>query len=169
MIVYYTKVVDNTSLAARGQRRFPSVSGWKSLSDTYLRIECCRSDGERLDGYYSTVETDSWYNPAISRTTDLVTAQSTDRFDLESIALYELGNGIELDDLNMLWYGDPRRSDLKQAMKLYDVPQREIRPGDRMGVHRLYRQPLAVIRVEIAKAMESGQFTLTVMEYGMAS
>jgi len=91
-----------------------------------------------VNGYYSLMETDSWYNRDFAWTTDLATAQSTGRIDLQSVALHELGHGIGMGDLYTLPDDDPRQSDLQQVMNLYDSPQRELGNGDRTGVQSLY-------------------------------
>ena len=139
VIVDYTKVVDNP-FPPQGQEVADgySVSGWKSLGGSYLGMQRWWSNGQLVDGYRSIVETDSWYNRDFAWTTDLATAQSTGRIDLQSIALHELGHGIGMGDLYTLPEGDPRKSDLQQVMNLYDGPQRELGNGDRTGVQSLY-------------------------------
>lgn len=142
VIVDYTKVVDNP-FPPQGQEVADgySVSGWKSLGGSYLGIERWWSNGQLVDGYRSIVETDSWYNRDFAWTTDLATAQSTGRIDLQSVALHELGHGIGMGDLYTLPDGDPRRSDLQQVMNLYDGPQRDLGNGDRTGAQSLYGMP----------------------------
>ncbi len=139
VIVDYTKVVDNP-FPPQGQEVADgySVSGWKSLGGSYLGMQRWWSNGQLVDGYRSIVETDSWYNRDFAWTTDLATAQSTGRIDLQSVALHELGHGIGMGDLYTLPEGDPRQSDLQQVMNLYDGPQRELGNGDRTGVQSLY-------------------------------
>ena len=139
VIVDYTKVVDNP-FPPQGQEVADgySVSGWKSLGDSYLGMQRWWSNGQLVDGYRSIVETDSWYNRDFAWTTDLATAQSTGRIDLQSIALHELGHGIGMGDLYTLPDNDPRKSDLQQVMNLYDGPQRELGNGDRTGAQSLY-------------------------------
>ena len=142
VIVDYTKVVDNP-FPPQGQEVADgySVSGWKSLGGSYLGMQRWWSNGQLVDGYRSIVETDSWYNRDFAWTTDLATAQSTGRIDLQSVALHELGHGIGMGDLYTLPDGDPRQSDLQQVMNLYDGPQRELGNGDRTGVQSLYGMP----------------------------
>jgi hypothetical protein len=144
VIVDYTKVVDNP-FPLQGQEVADgySVSGWKSLGDSYLGMQRWWSNGQLLNGYRSIVETDSWYNRDFAWTTNFATAQSTGRIDLQSVALHELGHGIGMGDLYTLPDGDPRQSDLQQVMNLYDGPQRELGNGDRTGVKRLYYQPFS--------------------------
>ena len=139
VIVDYTKVVDNP-FPPQGQEVADgySVSGWKSLGGSYLGMQRWWSNGQLVDGYRSIVETDSWYNRDFAWTTDLATAQSTGRIDLQSIALHELGHGIGMGDLYTLPDNDPRKSDLQQVMNLYDGPQRELGNGDRTGAQSLY-------------------------------
>ena len=142
VIVDYTKVVDNP-FPPQGQEVADgySVSGWKGLGGSYLGMQRWWSNGQLVDGYRSIVETDSWYNRDFAWTTDLATAQSTGRIDLQSVALHELGHGIGMGDLYTLPDNDPRQSDLQQVMNLYDGPQRELGNGDRTGVKRLYEDP----------------------------
>ncbi len=139
VIVDYTKVVDNP-FPPRGQEVMDgySVCGWKSLGANYLGLNRWWADGQIVDGYNSILETDVWFNSDFLWTTDLATARSTGRIDLESVALHELGHGIGLDDLYLLPDGDPRKNDLQQVMNLYYAPQRELGNGDRAGVQKLY-------------------------------
>ena len=102
------------------------------------------------------METDSWYNRDFAWTTDLATAQSTGRIDLQSVALHELGHGIGMGDLYTLPEGDPRQSDLQQVMNLYDGPQRELGNGDRAGAQILYNEPMNTNK--IALQTNNGQY-----------
>ncbi|MEL6049011.1 hypothetical protein [Methanothrix soehngenii] len=157
VIVDYTKVVDNP-FPLQGQEVADgySVSGWKSLGDSYLGMQRWWSNGQLLNGYRSIVETDSWYNRDFAWTTDLATAQSTGRIDLQSVALHELGHGIGMGDLYTLPEGDPRQSDLQQVMNLYDGPQRELGNGDRAGAQILYNEPMNTNK--IALQTNNGQY-----------
>ena len=157
VIVDYTKVVDNP-FPPQGQEVADgySVSGWKSLGDSYLGMQRWWSNGQLLNGYRSIVETDSWYNRDFAWTTDLATAQSTGRIDLQSVALHELGHGIGMGDLYTLPEGDPRQSDLQQVMNLYDGPQRELGNGDRAGAQILYNEPMNTNK--IALQTNNGQY-----------
>ncbi|MGB4698270.1 MAG: hypothetical protein WBH08_10565 [Methanothrix sp.] len=157
VIVDYTKVVDNP-FPPQGQEVADgySVSGWKSLGDSYLGMQRWWSNGQLVNGYYSLMETDSWYNRDFGWTTDLATAQSTGRIDLQSVALHELGHGIGMGDLYTLPDGDPRQSDLQQVMNLYDGPQRELGNGDRTGVQILYNEPMNTNK--IALQANNGQY-----------
>ncbi|MEI2762171.1 hypothetical protein [Methanothrix soehngenii] len=157
VIVDYTKVVDNP-FPPQGQEVADgySVSGWKSLGGSYLGMQRWWSNGQLVNGYYSLMETDSWYNRDFAWTTDLATAQSTGRIDLQSVALHELGHGIGMGDLYTLPDGDPRQSDLQQVMNLYDGPQRELGNGDRTGAQILYNEPMNTNR--IALQANNGQY-----------
>jgi len=158
VIVDYTKVVDNPFPPHQGQGVADgySVSGWKSLGGSYLGMQRWWSNGQLVDGYRSIVETDSWYNRDFAWTTDLATAQSTGRIDLQSVALHELGHGIGMGDLCTLPDNDPRQSDLKQVMNLYDGPQRELGNGDRTGAQILYNEPINTNK--IALQANNGQY-----------
>ena len=157
VIVDYTKVVDNP-FPLQGQEVADgySVSGWKSLGDSYLGMQRWWSNGQLVNGYRSIVETDSWYNRDFAWTTNLATAQSTGRIDLQSVALHELGHGIGMGDLYTLPEGDPRQSDLQQVMNLYDGPQRELGNGDRAGAQILYNEPMNTNK--IALQTNNGQY-----------
>jgi len=157
VIVDYTKVVDNP-FPPQGQEVADgySVSGWKGLGGSYLGMQRWWSNGQLVDGYRSIVETDSWYNRDFAWTTDLATAQSTGRIDLQSVALHELGHGIGMGDLYTLPEGDPRKSDLQQVMNLYDGPQRELGNGDRTGAQILYNEPINANK--IALKANNGQY-----------
>ncbi len=157
VIVDYTKVVDNP-FPPQGQEVADgySVSGWKSLGDSYLGMQRWWSNGQFVNGYRSIVETDSWYNRDFAWTTTLATAQSTGRIDLQSVALHELGHGIGMGDLYTLPEGDPRQSDLQQVMNLYDGPQRELGNGDRAGAQILYNEPMNTNK--LALQANNGQY-----------
>ncbi len=102
VIVDSTKVVDNP-FPGQGQQVSDgySVNGWKDLGNDYLGLNRWWSNGQKVGGYYSITESDTWYNlnPEYQWTTDLATAQSTYKIDLQSIAVHELGHGIGMGDL----------------------------------------------------------------------
>ncbi|MBN1235954.1 MAG: hypothetical protein JW999_07890, partial [Methanotrichaceae archaeon] len=84
VIVDYNKVVDNPFPAA-GQEKSDGycVSGWKHFGNSYLGLNRWWSNGQKVDGYYSITESDIWYNTDYQWTTDLATAQSTGKIDLQ--------------------------------------------------------------------------------------
>ena len=145
VIIDSTKVVDNP-FPSPGQEVSDgySVNGWKNLGNGYLGLNRWWSNGQKVDGYYSITEADTWYNIYYPWTTDLATAQSTNKIDLQSVATHELGHGIGMGDIYSTTYGgtlppsDPRTQDFQQVMNLYDGPQRSLGNGDKTGVQQLY-------------------------------
>ena len=97
-----------------------------------------------VDGYYSISESDIWYSRDFQWTTDLATAQSTGKIDLQSVAVHELGHTIGMDDIYSTNLGghlpptDPRTQDWAQVMNAYDAPQRTLGNGDKTGAQMLY-------------------------------
>ena len=140
VIIDYTKVVDNPFPAA-GQEISDgySVTGWKNLGNNYLGLNRWWSDGQIVDGYYSISESDIWFSRDFQWTTDLATAQSTGKIDLQSVAVHELGHTIGMDDIYSTDLGghlppsDPRTQDWAQVMNAYDAPQRTLGNGDKTG------------------------------------
>jgi len=114
-----------------------SVSGWASLGSSYLGM--CRwwSNGKVTNGYYSIIEADIWFNKDKKWTTTLSSAKGT-TYDLQSVALHELGHTIGLGDLYTLKSSDARKSDFAQVMNAYDGPQRTLGNGDTAGAKKLY-------------------------------
>ena len=164
VIIDYSKVVDNPFPAA-GQEKSDgySVNGWKNFGNGYLGLTRFWSDGQMVNGYYSLTESDTWYNRDYQWTTDLATAQSTGRVDLQSVAVHELGHSIGMDDIYSTSLGghlppsDPRTQDYAQVMNCYDAPQRTLGDGDRTGAQALYGTLLPVSRT-IAFRVYNGQF-----------
>lgn len=122
--VDYSKVVDNPFPdKAKGERPVTdgyNVHGWANFGGNYLGM--CRwwSDGQVKDGYQSILEADIWYASDKAWTTDLSRATGN-TFDLQSVAVHELGHTIGLGDLYTLPSGDARKSDWNQVMNSYDV------------------------------------------------
>ncbi len=128
VIIDYTKVVDNP-FPASGQEISDgySVTGWKNLGNNYLGLNRWWSNGQMVDGYYSISESDIWFSRDFQWTTDLATAQSTGKIDLQSVAVHELGHAIGMDDIYSTSLGgslppsDPRTQDWAQVMNAYDA------------------------------------------------
>ena len=116
-----------------------------------------------VDGYYSISESDIWFSRDYQWTTDLATAQSTGKIDLQSVAVHELGHTIGLDDLYSTNLGghlppsDPRTQDWAQVMNAYDAPQRTLGNGDKTGAQLLYGTTLPISR-NIALRAYNGQY-----------
>ncbi|HPT38335.1 MAG TPA: matrixin family metalloprotease [Methanothrix sp.] len=137
------KVVDNP-FSTKPKRDGYSVHGWKKFGNSFLGLNRWWSNGVKVNGYYSITESDVWYNLDCRWTTNLNTARTTNKIDLQSVALHELGHTVGLDDIYSTKYGgslspsDPRTKDLEQAMNLYNGPQRTLGNGDKTGVKKLY-------------------------------
>jgi hypothetical protein len=137
------KVVDNP-FTRTPQKDGYSVHGWKKFGNSFIGLTRWWSNGIKVDGYYSITESDVWYNLDYQWTTSLATAQSTNKLDLQSVALHELGHTIGMGDIYSSTYGgslppsDPRTKDFLQVMNLYDGPQRTLGNGDRTGAQILY-------------------------------
>jgi hypothetical protein len=148
VIVDSSKVVDNP-LSSTPKRDGFNVNAWWGLGNNYLGL--CRwwTNGVKVDGYYSIIESDVWYSSDKSWTTDWDTAVSTGEIDLQSVAVHELGHGIGMGDIYSSTYGgtldpsDPRTKDFNQVMNLYNGPQRLLGNGDLAGAQKLYGQPNA--------------------------
>jgi hypothetical protein len=138
-----TKVVD-APFSKTPKRDGYNVNGWKKFGNGFIALNRWWTNGVKVDGYYSIIESDSWYNLDYQWTTSLTTAQSTSKLDLQSVALHELGHCIGMGDIYSSTYGgslpptDPRTKDLEQIMNLYNGPQRTLGNGDITGAQILY-------------------------------
>jgi hypothetical protein len=121
-----------------------NVNGWKNFGNSFIGLNRWWTNGAKVGGYYSLTESDTWYNLDFKWTTDLDTAKSTGKLDLQSVALHELGHCIGMGDIYSTTYGgslpptDPRTRDFEQVMNLYNGPQRTLGNGDRTGAQILY-------------------------------
>jgi hypothetical protein len=150
VIVDSSKVVDNP-LSNTPKRDGYNVNAWWGLGSNYLGL--CRwwTNGAVADGYYSIIEADVWYSRDKSWTADWNVAVNSGNsiFDLQSVAVHELGHGIGMGDIYSSTYGgtldpsDPRTKDFNQVMNLYNGPQRLLGNGDLTGAQTLYGQPNA--------------------------
>jgi hypothetical protein len=138
-----TKVVD-APFTKTPKRDGYNVNGWKKFGNSFIALNRWWTNGVKVGGYYSLIESDSWYNLDYQWTTSLTTAQTTSKLDLQSVALHELGHCIGMGDIYSSTYGgslpptDPRTKDLEQVMNLYNGPQRTLGNGDRTGAQILY-------------------------------
>ncbi|MHB8120088.1 MAG: M10 family metallopeptidase domain-containing protein [Methanothrix sp.] len=137
------KAVDNP-FSKTPKRDGYNVNGWNKFGNSFIALNRWWTNGVKVGGYYSIIESDSWYNLDYQWTTSLATAQSTNKLDLQSVALHELGHCIGMGDIYSSTYGgslppsDPRTKDFEQAMNLYNGPQRTLGNGDRTGAQILY-------------------------------
>jgi hypothetical protein len=125
------------------QRDGYNVNAWKYLSDAPNALAYSRtwSGGPIVNGYYSTLESDISYNSRWTWST------SGGDYDVQSVAVHELGHTIGLGDIYSTAYGgslpptDPRTQDFDQVMNAYDAPQKTLGNGDRTGAQLLYGVP----------------------------
>ncbi len=119
-----------------------SVHAWKylSLAPSALAYSRTRYGYPKVNGYYTVLESDVSYNTRYSWTTDLSRAQMYNGriFDVQTVALHELGHTLGLGDLYTLPSTDPRRGDYSQIMNSYNDPQRTLGNGDIAGIRKLY-------------------------------
>lgn len=119
-----------------------SVHAWKylSLAPSALAYSRTRYGYPKVNGYYTVFESDVSYNTRYSWTTDLNTAWNNNGriFDVQTVALHELGHTLGLGDLYTLPSTDPRRGDYSQIMNSYNDPQRTLGNGDIAGIQKLY-------------------------------
>ena len=132
VVIDNTKVVDNPLSSSPVSDGY-NVHGWANLGNNYLGM--CRwwSNGVVKDGYKSILEADIWYASDKAWTTDLSKATGS-TFDLQSVAVHELGHTIGMGDIY------PTSSDFAQVMNSYDGAQRVLGNGDLAGVQKLYGQ-----------------------------
>ena len=146
VIVDSSKVVDNP-YSGTPKRDGYNVNAWWGLGSNYLGL--CRwwTNGVKVDGYYSIIESDVWYSRDKSWTADWNRAVSQWKIDLQSVAVHELGHSIGMGDIYSSTYGgrldpsDPRTKDFDQVMNLYNGPQRLLGNGDLAGARKLYGLP----------------------------
>jgi hypothetical protein len=118
-----------------------NVVGWGNMGSSYLGM--CRwwSNGATTNGYKSILEADTWFASDKTWTTDLNKATGS-TFDIQSVAVHELGHTIGMGDLYTLPSSDSRRYDWNQVMNSYDGAQRTLGNGDLTGAEILYGMPL---------------------------
>ncbi|MCX6668923.1 MAG: hypothetical protein NTV25_03830, partial [Methanothrix sp.] len=104
-----------------------NVNAWKSLADAPSALAYCRTyykPNQVVDGYYSALESDVSYNTGYAWST------TGGNYDVQTVALHELGHTIGMGDLYTLPSGDPRRNDWDQIMNSYNDIQRTLGNGD---------------------------------------
>jgi hypothetical protein len=83
-------------------------------------------------------ESDICFNANRQWTTNTDTAQNIGAYDLQSVALHELGHACGLGDLYNLADGDPRKIDLDEIMNRYKGPRHNLGSGDIAGIREKY-------------------------------
>ena len=138
-----TTVIPSSTVKADDPYDGVNVHAWKRLTNApgALAYSRTRYDVPVVDGYYSVLESDVSYNTDVSWSTSQ--AEGTLRtagqpFDVQTVALHELGHTIGLGDLYTLPSTDLRYSDWGQIMNSYDDVQRSLGSGDRTGAAGLY-------------------------------
>ncbi len=141
VIIDNSKTVDNPFSSTPVSDR-SNVVGWANMGSSYLGM--CRwwSNGATKDGYKSILEADTWFASDKTWTTDLSKATGS-TFDIQSVAVHELGHTIGLGDLYTLPSSDSRKYDWNQVMNSYDGAQRTLGNGDQTGAWVLYGVPVS--------------------------
>lgn len=143
VIIDSKKVVDNP-FSTTPKKDGYNVNGWKKFGNSFIALNRWWTNGVKVGGYYSIIESDIWYNLDYQWTTSLTTAKNSNKLDLQSVALHELGHCIGMGDIYSTTYGgslppsDERTKDLEQVMNLYNGPQRTLGNGDKAGAQILY-------------------------------
>jgi len=118
------------------------VIGWKPISSNVLAytrtVYACNWWLRGADGnvYKLALDSDICFNSNCKWTTDASGASNA--FDVQTVALHELGHVYGLADLYDLSASDPRKGDYYQIMNAYDGLQRNLGAGDISGIQSLY-------------------------------
>ena len=148
------QTVISDSSKAIDQRDGFNVNAWKYLSDAPSALAYTRTwynPSQVVDGYASALESDVSFNSRWSWST------TGSNYDVQTVALHELGHIIGLGDLYTLPSGDPRRYDWDQIMNSYNDIQHTLGNGDSAGAQRLYGQSMPISN-NIALRTYNGQY-----------
>lgn len=125
-------LVTLSSTVATDKRDYKNTLAWKYLSDAPCALAYARTwySYYKVDGYKNAVESDISFNTRYAWKTD-----GSGNYDVQSVALHELGHTIGLGDL----YGLTKfAKDTDQIMHYYDGIQRTLGNGDKTGVWMMY-------------------------------
>lgn len=128
-----SSLVTVSTTVATDKRDYKNTLAWKYLSTAPSALAYARTwySSAKVDGYYTAVESDISFNTRYNWKTDGVT-----NYDVQSVALHELGHTIGLGDL----YGLSQFStDTRQVMHYYTGVKRTLGNGDKTGVWTLYK------------------------------
>lgn len=127
------KPIDSHRVNSKGDG---NVIGWRpfvSGVDDLSTIAYCQNylnEAPFIGGYYNIAESDLVFN-ANMRWSNSAQALGSGTYDVQAVALHELGHAIGLADL----YGS---GDTEQVMYGYDAHRRDLNAGDIEGVNKLY-------------------------------
>ena len=128
-----SNLVTVSSTVLSDKRDKSNTLAWKYLSTAPSALAYARTwySSTKVDGYYTVVESDISFNTKYSWKTD----GTSGYYDVQSIALHELGHTIGLSDL----YGLTQfKTDTRQAMHYYTGIKRTLGNGDKTGVWMMY-------------------------------
>jgi len=146
LFAYGTVVIPSGTVSADDPYDEVNVHAWKKLTKApgALAYSRTRYNTPIVDGYYSVMESDVSYNTDVDWSTsadDGTLRAAGQPFDVQTVALHELGHTIGLGDLYTLPASDPRYSDWSQIMNSYNDVQRTLGSGDTAGVQKMYGMP----------------------------
>ncbi len=102
---------------------------WKPSGASYLGYSRTWYNSNRVDGYYTALDSDIVFNSNYKWTTN------GNGIDVQSVALHEMGHTLGLGDL----YGKAQFSkDTRQVMHYYTGVKRTLGNGDATGIWKLY-------------------------------
>ena len=119
-----------------------NTQGWRQLSSNEngdgktSAITYTWFGNQIVDGYYSIQEADTAYNSALPWST------TGGKYDVESVALHELGHGIGLDDVKDSNQVMNQCYEFRRALGSGDVTGAQVlygKPGTQVGIVPLYR------------------------------
>ena len=126
-------VIANPYVSGDAYNKINTIN-WKPLSTNCNVLAYARTyyRSTKVDGYYSTIESDIVLNSNYGWRT----SSTGTKIDTESILLHEMGHTLGLGDL----YGKTEfKYDTDQVMHYYNGQQRTLGNGDKTGIWALYK------------------------------